>query len=273
LNSEIEHSERKLKMKAAQKIFDVEIAIMIVFGLLAFPYPMVDSGVYLKNNVNVVNGTTTPHIPLERCVIPGVVAITFDDGPYYRTLKVLEVLREKNVTATFFINGANYLDIGNTNATAIVQRTIDDGHLIASHTWTHQNLTDGLSFERIEHELNELSDNLLRIFGRRPTAMRPPFGEFNDTVIDIVGGYLGYEIITWSIDTKDWSHPNDTQAGLAGYINKLNGTDPATTPGFIALHHDPIPHSDELAAIAIDYVRKMGYRFASLSECLGIRIK
>jgi len=265
--------EQKVKMNAALKIFHIEIVILTIHGVVGFPYPMVGSGVFLRNDVDPLNKTTTSHIPLERCVIPGVVAITFDDGPSHQTLKVLDVLREKNATATFFINGANYMDIRWTNATAIVQRTIDDGHLMASHTWTHKNLTDELSFDRIKDEMNELSDNTLRIFGRRPSAMRPPFGALNDTVIDIVGGYLGYEIITWSIDTKDWAHPNYTYAGLAKYIKKMNGTDPATTPGFIALHHDPISHSDELAGLAIDYVRKMGYRIASLSECLGILLK
>lgn len=102
--------------------------------------------------------------------------------------------------------------------------------------------------------------------------MRPPFGEINETVAHIIGDQMGYELIMWSIDTWDWSHPGDHQAGLQEYYENINGTDPEKTLGFIALHHDTLPYCDELADLAIKYVKKSGYRFVSLSECLGVPV-
>lgn len=53
----------------------------------------------------------------------------------------------------------------------------------------------------------------------------------------------------------------------------LEGTNPTLTPGFIALHHDPLAGSADLAFVTINYARRLGYRYVTLSECLGIPLK
>lgn len=75
-----------------------------------------------------------------------------------------------------------------------------------------------------------------------------------------------------SNNTSFRAHPGDTQRGLEGYINVLGGTDPSSTPGFIALHHDPLEGSADLALATINYSKSLGYRYVTLQECLGIRL-
>lgn len=120
--------------------------------------------------------------------------------------------------------------------------------------------------------MNVLSLRLQELINHHPIVMRPPFGAINDFVVDVVYRQLGYSIILWSIDSQDWLVPGDTQAGLQRYIDALGGTNPNLTPGFIALHHDPLVGSVALAQATISYSRSIGYRYVSLSECLGIRV-
>jgi len=214
---------------------------------------------------------TAGPVIVERCMNNGTMLITFDDGPHILTPSVLDVCKEKNVTCTFFINGNNYLNIAeNTEAQNIVRRTLAEGHTVGSHTWSHKVLTS-LRTTEIRREMKELSDTLMstKILNKSPATMRPPQGEYNDQVIAVVTVELNYKIVNWSIDTNDWRHPNDTALGLQAYKDALEGIDPSTTPGFIALHHDTQTNGAELASLAIDYVRSKGWTFVSMDECLG----
>lgn len=117
--------------------------------------------------------------------------------------------------------------------------------------------------------METLSDKIYEILGLRPTLMRPPYGEFNDTVVEIVHGELGYEMVLWSLCSCDSGR--DIGHSLQVYRNALEGTDPKSTPGFIALHHDTLELQVELTKAVIKYVRSKGYKFVSLHECLGIQ--
>jgi len=141
------------------------------------------------------------------------------------------------------------------------------GHGIASHTWSHPNLSS-LTTETIIYEMNTLSDKLEEVVGFRQVLMRPPNGDHNQTVVDIVNGELGYKIILWSIDSEDWK--GDVEVSLNMYKSLLEGTNPAQTPGFIGLHHDPLPLTVDIVAQVIQYVQTTGYRFVGIYECLGI---
>ena len=68
------------------------------------------------------------------CTEPGTVAITFDDGPHIYTQGVLDILRDNNVKATFFVNGQNWGNINDEANKATVRRILDDGHHLGSHT-------------------------------------------------------------------------------------------------------------------------------------------
>ncbi|KAG0210676.1 hypothetical protein BGX33_004776 [Mortierella sp. NVP41] len=75
---------------------------------------------------------------ITRCTVPNTAALTYDDGPFKYTDDLLDVLREKAVKATFFINGDSTAKLADYEDT--VKRAYSEGHQIASHTWSHQDL-------------------------------------------------------------------------------------------------------------------------------------
>ena len=72
---------------------------------------------------------------IRSCTVPGTFALTFDDGPYIYTSKVLDILRDNNIHATFFLNGDNWQNILTDASQALVRRMNDEGHQIGSHTY------------------------------------------------------------------------------------------------------------------------------------------
>lgn len=108
------------------------------------------------------------------CVNNGDVALTFDDGPYWYTNSLLDLLEQQNVKATFFINGDNY-GRGYINAVDdwrnVITRMYNSGHQVASHTWDHASL-DSLDANGVRAEMiwNEIA--IADIIGKFPTYMR-----------------------------------------------------------------------------------------------------
>ena len=135
------------------------------------------------------------------------VALTFDDGPHPRfTKQVLDILREYNVTATFFIIGANALNYPDS-----LIAIADSGCEIANHTFSHGNVAK-MGKDEIKREILECQNAVFNITGVKTSLFRPPEGACVDSVKSAINE-LNYNMILWSIDTKDWAHtPADTIA-------------------------------------------------------------
>ena len=111
------------------------------------------------------------------CTVAKCVALTFDGGPSEPTPKLLDILKEKKVHATFFLQGKGHTD----TYPDTVLRMSREGHETANHTWSHKVLTE-LSAEEIEAEMKPVQDDVRRITGRAPVLMRPPQGRTSDDV-------------------------------------------------------------------------------------------
>jgi hypothetical protein len=112
------------------------------------------------------------------CSVAGDVAITYDDGPYIYTTSVLDQFDAAGFKATFFITGANInkgeIDDETTPWPAVIRRMYNGGHQVASHTWSHQDLSAITKAQRIDQMVkNEMA--FANIFGKFPTYMRPPY--------------------------------------------------------------------------------------------------
>ncbi|KAI9931246.1 hypothetical protein ASPWEDRAFT_101017 [Aspergillus wentii DTO 134E9] len=199
---------------------------------------------------------------LDRCVSPGKVALTFDDGPYIYTPDLLELLSSYGARATFFLNGQNSGNIYN-NAD-IVKRTLEEGHQLGSHTWDHQYLTS-LDYSGIVDEMTKLEDAFIQIIGAFPTYMRPPYLAVNSAVLTALGD-LGYHVIGASIDTKDYANddPNLISNSFEKFRNELDAG------GSIVLSHDV--HQQTVATLTqamLDEIRARGLETVTVGECLG----
>ena len=179
-----------------------------------------------------------------------LLAITFDDGPGPYTAKLLDGLKDRGAKATFFLVGnrvAGYQDI--------VAREINEGHQVASHSWSHPKLTS-LGGTRLAAELNQTADAIRSITGQGMLYLRPPYGSYNETV----KAYAGGPLILWSVDPQDWKYRN--AATVKEHIVSHAGD------GDIILVHDIHPTSVEGALAAIDELQARGYRFVTVEELL-----
>ncbi|RCV50232.1 polysaccharide deacetylase family protein [Marinitenerispora sediminis] len=182
------------------------------------------------------------------------IALTFDDGPGGRTAELLDVLRDNEVRATFFLTGGPIREYA-----PLVRREYAEGHELANHTVTHPDLA-GTSPDRIAQELRTVNALIRRETGYQPDLMRPPYGSTNDGVRAISGEH-GLAEILWSVDTNDW---RDRNARIVADRAVKHAR-----PGSIILMHDI--HSTTIDAVPdiIRRLREKGYTLVTVSQLLG----
>ncbi|MGY3679728.1 peptidoglycan/xylan/chitin deacetylase (PgdA/CDA1 family) [Streptomyces sp. TE33382] len=183
------------------------------------------------------------------------IALTFDAGPAKDTPRLLDILKEKKVHATFFLLGKNHV----LKHPDTVQRIQDEGHEVANHTWSHEILTDKKPDE-IRAELKKTQDAIAKITGKKPRLMRPPQGRTDDTVSDISRD-LGLSQILWSATAKDYS-TNDSA------LIKKRILDQAGKDGIILLH-DIYKGTVPAVPGIIDALQKKGYTFVTVPELMA----
>ncbi|KAG2182161.1 hypothetical protein INT43_007088 [Umbelopsis isabellina] len=197
----------------------------------------------------------------------GNFALTFDDGPFMYTNELLDKLEEEDIKVTFFVNGHNFWDVPSMpEAQDTIRRAYEAGHQIASHTYSHANLST-LDMEDVKREVQSLEEVLLPIIGKKPAFIRPPFGAVTDVNFNLLTG-LGYTVVRWSVDSKGYETPNlETEMALyKAQVGPSNGI-----VGGIALEHDVYQQTvEELIDFTIDYVKSQGYKFVTVAECFGI---
>lgn len=177
------------------------------------------------------------------------VALTFDDGPHpENTPKVLELLKQYDAKATFFMQG----DQVEPNA-HIAKRVRDEGHEIGNHTWSHKRLTD-LNANEIKQEVEKANKAVQKVTGETPKLFRPPYARTNDTIEQIAG----LPTILWSVDTRDWESRDP--------VAILSEVQSGTTDGAILLMHDVHAPTVEGLKLVLDYLDGEGYEFVTVSE-------
>ncbi|KAH8683189.1 hypothetical protein BGZ60DRAFT_524529 [Tricladium varicosporioides] len=206
------------------------------------------------------------------CAVPGDIALTFDDGPYIYTSDLLDKLKAYGAKATFFITGNN-LGKGaiDTNGTwsAIIKRMATEGHQIASHTWSHQNLTslDPTTFKN-QMIYNEMA--FRNILGYFPTYMRPPYSECNATCGNLLAT-LGYHVTYFDLDTAGYLNDSPTliQNSKNIWDSAINPSN-NNTDSFLQIEHDI--HFQTVYNLT-DYIlasmQKHGYKGVTTGDCLG----
>lgn len=179
------------------------------------------------------------------------IALTFDDGPSAAwTPTLLDGLKERGVKATFFLIGEN----ADKNP-EIVKRMAEEGHLIGNHTYHHVELTK-VSENEARLELADTSAVIVRITGKEPEYMRPPFGAWQRK--------LEQEIqmlpVLWTIDPLDWTTENQDEI-----VNKVVTE---AEENDIILLHDCYKSSIEAGLRIVDILQEEGFMFVTVDELL-----
>jgi cellulose synthase/poly-beta-1,6-N-acetylglucosamine synthase-like glycosyltransferase/peptidoglycan/xylan/chitin deacetylase (PgdA/CDA1 family)/spore germination protein YaaH len=203
---------------------------------------------------------------------PGLVALTFDDGPDPTwTPQILDILKRKRVAATFFVVGENAV-----SEPDLLRRMVAEGHEIGNHTYTHPNLAlESIETVRLEIAANERAIEAITGHGTR--LFRAPFmGDAEPTTPDeiepiLAAQKLGYVSIGLHVDPLDWQQPSSetiTARTIAGILS----TDPLNGGQIVLLHDaggDRQATVDALPRI-IDGLRAKGYRFVPVSALAGM---
>lgn len=187
-----------------------------------------------------------------------VVALTFDDGPTRTwTPEILNVLRQNGVRATFFVIGSQV-----TKYPQYFEQELKDHMEIGSHGATHLRLKNKPAAE-VEREVKENASILESLGAPKPTLYRLPAGVSDKSALEMLGR-LGYTVIGWSIDPRDWRH-RYTAEQMTELVLK------AIQPGSIIIFHDGTNSSkatvDAVKAI-IPALKAKGYRFETVGRLI-----
>ena len=183
------------------------------------------------------------------------IYLTFDLGyeaGYTET--ILDVLKEKNVQGTFFVT-AHYVN----SASDIVQRIIDEGHILGNHTVNHYSMPD-LSDEEINNEIMTLHQTVYEKYGYEMKYIRPPMGEFSERTLSISNS-LGYKTVMWSFAYVDWDEDNQPSEDEA--IDKIISN---LHNGEIMLLHATSSTNASIIGEIIDKIGEEGYEIRSLDD-------
>lgn len=178
---------------------------------------------------------------------PGVIYLTFDQG-YENgyTAPILDTLREKGVTATFFLT----LSYAERNPD-LVRRMIDEGHVLGNHSAAHPSLPS-LGVQEAIDDTMKMHDYIADNYGIEMRLYRPPSGEFSPASLKIVS-MLGYENVFWSFAYVDWK--TDEQPDPADAYRRITEK---THEGAIYLLHSVSATNAAVLGDVIDYWQGQG---------------
>lgn len=194
----------------------------------------------------IPNRKIDPNLPM--------VALTFDDGPYDRaTIPILDVLKEHNSVATFFVLGNRV-----TKHREIVQRIIMEGNEIGNHSFNHKQLTT-IPSKEIKDQIVRTQNAVIEVAGIEPKIMRPTYGSYDNKLREQVN----MPMILWSIDTEDWKNKNAQKIKEHVLENVRDGD--------IVLMHDMYISTAEAVEELVPELINMGFQLVTVSELYEVR--
>lgn len=184
-----------------------------------------------------------------------VLYLTFDCG-YENgyTAKILDTLKEKQVSAAFFCTLPQVKE-----NPEIIARMINEGHIVGNHSVTHPSFPT-LTKTKMAEEIKGMDDYLRTYFGYSEPFFRFPMGEYSDCALDLVGS-LGYKCVFWSVAYSDWDLKSQK-----GEENAFNTVTSRLHPGAVILLHAVSPDNSAALGRIIDWAKNEGYTFKSLND-------
>ncbi|MFP5258093.1 MAG: glycosyltransferase, partial [Acidobacteriota bacterium] len=209
----------------------------------------------------------SPYVIERHGFAPKAVALTFDDGPDPRfTPQILDVLKQADVKATFFVIGGNA-----EKHPDLLRRTFAEGHDIGNHTYTHPNIAD-VSTTQLNLEVSATSRLMESVLGRQTHLFRSPYGEDSEPEtqdqvrpLDVLG-QQGYVFVGMRIDPGDWKQP-----GVDAIVDEVVRQAETGEGNVVLLHDSGGDRTQTIKALPriIETLRQRGYHFVTVSDLLG----
>ncbi len=220
----------------------LSLALAIVFALSPFSVMADEASIVIRSGNNK----------------SAKIALTFDDGPHPKqTDKILDLLEQYDIKATFFVIGQNAVYYPKP-----LKRAVSQGHEIGNHTFRHEGISK-MSEPMLEKELRDTEKIIYELTGTPVSLFRPPEGACSETILTAAKN-KDYPIILWTVDTRDWD--------LASTDTIIKTVESQVRNGSILLFHDytrPGAHTLDALKILIPGLLEKGYEFVTVSELLG----
>lgn len=184
-----------------------------------------------------------------------MVSLTFD-ATYgdNQTYELLEILRNNNIKATFFLSGIWLINYPN-----LVRAIAAEGHEIGNHSYTHPHMPL-ITMPEVRNQIVRTDALIRNITGQSPYLFRPPYGEYNQAILNQLAS-LGYVTIIWTIDTLDWKNP-----GPDAVVSRVVDN---AVPGAIILMHQSAPDSLQGLQTMITRLKEQGYGFGTVTQVIN----
>ncbi len=237
-------------------VFSVKKSTLVFVAVVMLLCVLCGFIVNTETFATVFSNRSTRKIPVYGvdCGEEKLVALTFDAAwGADKTLKILEILEKYDVKATFFLVGF-WLDKYPDETKAIY----DSGCEIGNHSNNHLQMSK-LDKERIKEELNYVNDKVAELTGAVPTCFRPPFGDYDNELIE-TAQELGLTTIQWSVDSLDWKGLSATEITSRVTKNVKNGS--------IILFHNNSDNILEALPLVLANLINSGYKPVTVSEMI-----
>lgn len=203
-------------------------------------------------------------LPDKTTIEPKTVYLTFDDGPSDRTVEILDILKQYNIKATFFVIGKD-----GEKERAIMKRIVEEGHTIGIHTYSHVYDNIYASVENYLSDFNQIYNLIYDATGVKPEIFRFPGGSINRynsyTQEEITAEMTrrGFTYYDWNASSGDANTRATTNSVYTNSIQSGQNKD-----RIILLMHDSVNKSYTVAALSetIDYFQSKGYQFDRITN-------
>lgn len=232
---------------SGKKIFTATVMIITIF--------LASTVLYKTGAHAVFNGSNLRQLPIYRVQTDEKkLAISFDCawGTDY-TDTLLSVMKENEVKCTFFM-----VEFWTNKHPDYVKKIFDAGHEIGTHSATHPYMSK-LDKTAIQKELTSSSKAIEQITGKKVEVFRPPYGDYDDLLIE-TAKELGLYTIQWDVDSLDWKDLSATQITNRVISRVKNGS--------IVLFHNQGLHTAEALPTIIKTLKEQGYTFVSVGELI-----
>lgn len=211
--------------------------------------------VSLREPASIMAAVATRELPVYNVDTEDkVLSISFDAAwGRANTEGILDILDQYEVKTTFFLVG-----FWAEKHPDLVAELVARGHEIGNHSATHPHMAQ-LTAPRIREELRQCSELVRSITGKPTTLFRPPYGEYNDSVVR-VSREEGYECVQWNVDSLDWK--NISAEDMVRRCTKN------VNPGDIVLFHNDSKYILEALPQILEYYANAGYRIIPVSQLL-----
>jgi len=263
VSGKLSYSEKNYRSIILILIMNILILSIIFISACSPKFEEItESGGQSESSETAPEITLTPEIETTAKPTPDpdakYIALTFDDGPSpARTERLLSILEQEDVTATFFVLGQSALTYPD-----IVKLIDANGHEIANHTYDHTVLTgDNITIETINFQMDRTNEIIEDITGKVPLSFRPPQGAYNANVRK-AAEERGMAIYHWSWEScpEDWK--NTDPEVIANIV--IEGA----RDGHIVLLHDTLNHTIDAVPEIIKGLRDKGFIFVTVTELI-----